>query len=323
MECKGSRQYCQRVRVTLMKTPNQMPEVGRERGELHSLSALRTDVEKHNRDHGWGAKLAKSIGGMVRATVEGKNPNLGEIQKEVAVDSAHSAQSGLTALRARHQKVLDGLGLTMTHQTGSREPETVMVKIANAKRLLEEIKSLKERPERGKDTREMLEFLIASLSNQIYAADYENLLPEDKNIIGNLNPLVETFRAIDPKLNLLEKIRIYARFQKEGRLANYVEVERTGLWAEPGKGFGPADWVTDATSERLNELWIQALDMLHTQEAMNNGGVSKELRDHLLHCVTSASQTLKGLSWPEAQKKEMQGILEKYTKALRGNKALN
>jgi len=299
-----------------------MPGTKIETRDSSSFSELIADVEEHNRNHGWGASLAKAIGGMVQATVEGKNPNLGEMQEEVAVDSAHSAQSGLTSLRAMHGATFDRFGLK-PKQTESGQ---IMIKIAQAENLLRKIESLRETPQRDEDTEKMLDFLASSLHKQIWNAEYENLLPEDKNAIENLLPLIQAFRAANPKLDLA-KLNTYARFQKEGRLANYVAVERENLWAEPGKDFGPADWVRDITPEHLEAKWKSALGILQVQETMHNSGVATELREHLLRCVASASETLKGLKpdygYPQEDREQMQGVLERYTKTLRGNKVLN
>ena len=105
-----------------------------------------------------------------------------------------------------------------------------------------------------------------------------------------------------------------------GDLREYVSIERRGLFSEPGKFFGPADWQRDSTPPYLEGRWNEALQILRiTKENPKAADLSKKLHLHLSMCVKVALDGLQTLNYlqPE-QQQQHQKILETAKQNLDG-----
>lgn len=91
-------------------------------------------------------------------------------------------------------------------------------------------------------------------------------------------------------------------------------VEHAGLWHNPGKGFGPADWIKDMMPAELDRRWAHAAETLRSQQKLEKTGVAQELKSHLLLCIEKAIENLSEIQWSKDYdyKEDFSKILEKY-----------
>ena len=83
----------------------------------------------------------------------------------------------------------------------------------------------------------------------------------------------------------IDRLYIYLNHARQGDLREYLIVEKWNLLAEPGRGFGPADWQKDGATSR----WESALEALRM--AKNNPKAAElyqQLSEHLLKCIKIA-----------------------------------
>src|SRR3989344_989088 len=291
-----------------------------------SLSSLITAIEEHNRNFSRGATMGRAIGGMLSATIDEKELNTEELRQNVVADQTAGAHVGLTKLRAEHEKTLRQFGLDLVGESQTESPGVsgeVVLEIKDPDIFIRRIRTLRPLLT-NEHTAEKAHIVIAgvveNLERQIAQTDFTKSR-DATNAADSLPAITEAFQDVDLSIDLA-RLKTYARFQTSGRLEQYLEVERRGLWEAPGKGFGPADWVTDTTPEMLDGRWQDAIAVLRQQERQSNSGVAEELRDHLITCISHASEKLETLSWPDETKEEMQRILSDRTKDLHGGRAL-
>jgi hypothetical protein len=197
----------------------------------------------------------------------------------------------------------------------------MLVKVLNPKILAERIKTITPGSETEKG--EVLKKLLGHVEQQIRTLDFDALEPEGDKFLGGLGEIVTALKGGDATLPV-SSLERYAKFQREGRLGNYLAVEREGLWVKPGEGFGPADWVGDATPERLDQMWTKAIAILHLQER-DGHGVGTELKEHLLVCISASSERITRLETEGSINTDykktlpaMRTVLMKHTQALVG-----
>lgn len=314
----------------------EMPRIvtqGRQEGsqlegqEAHyrSLSALIADVELHNEGHGFGAIMGKTLAKAIINEPEQSGKSTEEIQKDVQTESRVETHAGLTDLRTRYGTVLSHFGFALEQEFSQFDSEMVLdtlrIKIVDVDAFTKNLGAIQMYIKDSANS-PFIKMLLKSAERQVYFDSLEGISPEDQKVFSQLREISATFQKVAPDLNL-KQLEVYRRFNDDGRLENYVVVEKAHLWNKQGAGFGPADWILDSVPESLDKMWQKAIDVLRQQEAKKEYGVAPELTDHLLECITLASEKLKTMPWPEKAKQEKQDVLVKYTRLLLGNQSLN
>ena len=303
-----------------MSNPNAITNLSDFRKESAAeLSVLINDLKEHNSHQGPGAQMGRAMARMLGAVIEGEQPNIPKAQAEVALESAREARIGLGELKTKHERTLARFGLNIAHEQSKSlqyglPSGPISMRIENVHSFLKYAQSIKPLARTDDTTANPFNTLLDSVMQQIAAIDFMHVSPIDRSMLENLDALAGAFRKIDPNLDL-SRLEHYALFNKTNRLPNYIAVERENLWQNPGKGFGPADWVKDISPANLDSYWQKAVEVLKDQYRLHNqGGVGYELRDHLLFCIDKAAENLEQIPWSASydHKEDFEKILKKY-----------
>ncbi len=294
------------------------------RESAEQLSNLITDLENHNREHGSGAQMGKTLGRMLGAVIDREEPDLQKVGADVFLETAQGARTGLAELNTKHEQVLNRLGLHLSHEANASLKSgfpsgPISMRIKNVQSFLRYAQSLKPVPTGEGTTPQSFNVLLNQVEKQVAGIDFQHISPIEKDVLENLDALTAVFGRIGGDLNV-QRLENYARFQKVGKLPQYLVVEREGLWHEPGDGFGPANWITDITPHLLEEKWGKAHGVLRVQEKLGSTGVAEELRQHLLRCIEKANERLPTTTWSEEIKDAFREIMEKYATEIRSSK---
>ncbi|MBP9782710.1 MAG: hypothetical protein KBC50_03205 [Candidatus Pacebacteria bacterium] len=292
---------------------------------LKGITDLVAEIKVHNDNHGVGAMLGKALAGVIVHDIkpqEGEeNKSTEDVVRGVQSEIEAGGHAGLVALKSRNESTLKEFGLSLDHQRSHYDPneslDTIVFKVVDVKKFISSIEMLKHAI-KAESIDAVFKTVLENLLEQVYFTNQEDVLDAGGNINSNLTDISKAFHDALPGMDLI-RLDTYAKFKGEGRLKNYIAVEKENLWAEPGKNFGPADWVRDISPEGLEKKWDHALGVLSVQDLEKERGVAPELREHLLKCITSAFETSKSSPWAA----EFEPILIKYTQKIVGNNSLN
>jgi hypothetical protein len=220
---------------------------------------------------------------------------------EVAIESAQDARVGLAEFQTKHAKILNRFGLSIAHEAGEGlrhglPSGPISIRVTDVNAFLRYAQSVKPVMASGSNSENPFGTLLQTIEKQVRGTDFEHPSPDGQSLLENLDMVAAAFKRIGPDLET-RNLDAYARYQKEGRLQQYLTVEREGLWHNAGGGFGPADWVGDITPRLLDEKWKKAVGMLRSQQELGKVGVAKELKDHLLSCIEKATERLTKMNW--------------------------
>ena len=152
-----------------------------------------------------------------------------------------------------------------------------------------------------------LKNIAESLAKQVLD-EYDLLAPGDEamQLFGGMEKIIEEYKRMGMGKSV-EELENYLNHGKIGDLREYVTITRKGYLSPPGKSFGPADWQSDSTPEKLEERWNEALDiLLSTLKNPKAIELSKQMYQHLISCVDVAlkdTRDLNPLNWERAEKR--------------------
>ena len=299
-----------------MTDPNERGEGKEGVPGIPGLSEALAALTAHNAGQGEGARMGRVFGTMLRQAAEGaEEPDMAAAARSATVEADQETHVGLTRLQAAHGAALQALGLSLAHET-SNDPDRafsgrVVLRVTDADALMRALPGALPSDEKS------IAALAEALAAQVRTTDPDDVPPAERAVLGRLSDLSRALHEAAPSLTA-KKLDRYAEFQAKGKLRAYLAVEQENLWIERGEGFGPADWVADATPERLEEMWKKALASLAQQDRDPEHGVGPELREHLLTSIAASAERLKTVSWPPQQKERMHAVLVKYTNELIG-----
>ena len=285
------------------------------------LTGLLADLDTHNKEQSAGAQMGKTLGKFLIGVMDDEKPNMQQAQMDVGIETAQEARVGLAEFTTKHQKVLDRFGLTLSHQASEGlkyglPSGPISMRIDNIHSFLRYAQSLPTSDEKN-GTAEAFQPLLRVVEKQIASINFRHLSPEEKSLLENIDALSDSFRRLSPGLDL-GRLQHFADYQNTNRLEQYLAVEREDLWVEPGKGFGPADWIRDTTPDNLDSRWSSAIKILREQEALGSAGVAKELYEHLKICIGKTKERFASQKtpYPQEMQEKFPAVIEKYEKVL-------
>ena len=282
------------------------------------LTNLLIDLEEHNKEHSAGSFMGKTLGRMLTGVIDdGGEPNMQKAQAEITLETAQGARTGLAEINTKHEKALQRFGLRLAHEAGEGLKHglpsgPISMKIDNIHTFLRYAQSIPAQTE-ANGSSDAFKTLLKTVENQIASTNFQHPSPEEKSLLENIEALRGAFERIAPDLDRT-RLEQYVKFKD--RLEQYLAVERTNLWSQPGQNFGPADWVRDTTPQWLDEKWANAIKILKEQEALGDMGVAEELREHLSMCIKRALEQVSTIQYLADVKETFTEILEKYKKEL-------
>jgi hypothetical protein len=292
---------------------------------VKGITNLVVEIKTHNKNHGYGAMWGKALAGAIVNDIKQKgreeNKSEEEVVRDVKSEIEAGGHTGLVELKSRHESTLKDFGLTLDNQRSRYDPneslDTIVFRVVDIKKFISSVEALKHIIKtESLDT--VFNVVLENILEQVYFTNQQDVLDSGEDINANLKDISKVFHEATSNIDLT-RLDAYAKFKGAGRLKNYIAVEKENLWAEPGKNFGPADWVKDISPEDLEKNWAHALSVLNAQDLEKARGVAPELREHLLKCITLSFEISKSSSSAE----KFKPILIKYTQKIIGNSPLN
>lgn len=299
----------------------------REGAQLQRLNQLFSDIEDHNRENSEGALLGKALGRHIANQLEDEGKSHEETSRTVKDESRAETYSGLAMLKLKYQDNLSHFGIELDQEHSQFDSEhileTLRIRVVDAPVFVSALRANMSMLQ-STEHQSLIKKLLESIGRQVYFDSIDGISPEDQKTFSHLGEISAVLAEAGPELDR-ERIETYRHFNGQGRLESYVTVEQAGLWHKKGEGFGPADWVTDSSPQSLDQkYWKRALDVYQAQKVKGSLGVAPELQDHLLLCISQATEYIQSQTkWPERARSEYLAVLAKYTKEIIGQRALN
>lgn len=292
------------------------PIVAISNGEISSnvaiadINSLFQDIDAYNQQFSMGSMMSSALMGFLdraeeinsseETTVEQVNP-LGKVNEE----QQHMTASGINVI---HQGELKSLGLSLEPVSGKKamiaygdqvvgEGE-MRLNISERNQFLAFLKGLSPDQVTQTPLEQNLTLLTDSLTNQILDNyDLKQSADEALSFLGSLGTMVDEYKRLGliAKVEGLEELLNHS---KDGNLREFIALKTSGLMQEPGKGFGPADWVKDVSPDGLSQRWGKALLILHVmQDNPKAHEMYKQLLDQLNKCIPLAKNNLSGVEY--------------------------
>lgn len=280
---------------------------------LATVNHLFADILKYNDQFSLGSMMARQIFSIF--PIEGDEPRT---PKGPGGEEEHQ-QMTASALNMIHQNTLEQIGLSLEPVSGKTGTlmglgETagegqMRINIADRNRFTSFLDALSPELVEKTGLKPNLESLSGILAQQIF--DHYNLQkPSDEmlELFGGLGNIVGHYKRLGMKESV-ENLETFLQHARQGDLREFVAIEKDGLFSEPGKYFGPADWQIDSTSQGLEERWNRALTILQmTKDNPKAHELYQKLSDHLLNCIKIARAST---SLPKLHAAESKKVLER------------
>jgi len=254
--------------------------------QIAAVDSLFQDIGAYNKQFSLGGQMSSLISGLFdrEEGEEFENP-LGKISEE----QQHMSASGLNVI---HGDLLARVGLSLEPVTGkdntvffegqSAGSGEMRLNISDRGQFAGFLKGLS--PDQVSETPlgENLATLTGVLNKQVLD-NYSLNEPNDNTLsfLGSLGTIVDEYKRLGLSTEA-EKLEEYLVHSREGNLREFVAVKASGLMQEPGKGFGPADWVGDASPSFLSRKWNEAFHILRSiRENPKAHDIYKQLLDQL------------------------------------------
>lgn len=276
---------------------------------LAGVNHLFVDISRYNDQFSLGSMMARQIFSIF--PTEGDEPRM---PKGPGGEEEHQ-QMTASALTIIHQNTLEQMGLSLEPVSGKKatliglgekagEGE-MRINVTNSNRFTSFLGALTPELIETTGLKPNLESLSGVLAQQVF--DHYNLQkPNDEmlELFGGLGNIVNQYKRLGMD-KAIQGLDTYLQHARQGGLREFVVVEKNGLFSEPGKFFGPADWQKDSTVKGLQERWNQALAIL--QMTKNNPKAQelyKKLSNHLLDCIKIARADTESLDYFSSETRE-------------------
>lgn len=284
---------------------------------LAAVNHLFTDISRYNDKFSLGSMMARQI----FSTFEPKNEE-SQVIKSLRDEEEHQ-QMTASALAAIHKDTLAGIGLSLEPVSGKKAtmigPEgaagegEMRVNVANRNKFTSFLGALTPELVETTGIKPNLEDLSGILKAQVLD-HYDLKKPTDEmlELFGGLGNIVDQYKRLK-MAKTVEGLDLYLQHARQGDLREFVAIEKNGLFSEPGKFFGPADWQKDSASPQwLENRWNNALALLQTVKNNPNAQeLYSKLQKHLLGCINIARTDKKSFSYyPENTGRELEKVLE-------------
>lgn len=301
-----------------LKPQSASSESGKQPGRMQQFNELFVDIKKFNDQFSLGTMLGKSLIDNLRIEPN-KEPSDGlNLSKVGGEELQQMTASGINLM---HKPILDATGLSIEPVSGKNakifsageqigEGE-IRINVSQGSKFTSFLKSL-DGQNVNLEFKNNLKSLSYILSKQV-SDNYDLQRPSDEalQLLVSLGNIVKEYRRLDIRGFGVDRLEAYLKHSKQRDLREYLVIEQQGLFAEPGKNFGPADWETDATPEYLQGRWNNALKALHMTEGNPNAReLYHKLFSHLEMCLGMAITRLETLNYltPE-RKSELRNVL--------------
>ena len=288
-----------------------------ERGEeenntINDFKVMMESLNVYNEEYSAGKAIGRAMGGAIAASfgedeadrIKEKNSedrNEQEMRMEILgmTESATLANLGL-GLEVRTQKDLLSSKANLTLEDGEK--------------VLHFLSNLKAEDLKNESLKKYLSILEADFAKQVANSYKENadnpsnlILHEDMQQV--LNQYVR-FGLGETEENV--RLGSYLAYAKDGVIDEYLQIESKGFLKEPGRGFGPADWIKDANAESLTNIWLRATESLSM--LLSNPKAERlfeHVKAHLNSCVETSYNQVDELSHiDEKEKAEYKDVLK-------------
>lgn len=288
---------------------------------LGAINHLFFDISRYNSQFSMGAMMSRSLLSFIRFEDETGDDEPAGSAVNLAGEEEYQ-QMTASALDVIHRDTLDKIGLSLepvakgaTLMAMGEEASTgqMRVNIADKNRFTSFLGALE--PEQIEQTglKVNLESLSGVLAQQVLD-NYDLQQPSDEalQLFGSLSTIVDQYHRLGME-EAVGQLETYLQHARQGDLREYIAVEQTRLFQEPGKGFGPADWQTDSSPEFLENRWNEALTILMmAKDNPKAQALYVRLRDHLVECAKLARNDSKSLeeSYTPEVRAELRKILD-------------
>lgn len=283
---------------------------------IEKVNDLFNDIRNYNNRFSIAPQLENIIFSRIEPEGEknvpaGTNISENEYQKLSAFTLRTSHEDTSTKLGLALEPVL-GKNQAIFHEGKIAEIGEMRVNISDHSVFLSFLHVLKPEDIHERELGLNLAFVSLVLSRQVtdnYNLDHPS--NEALQFLASLETIVEEYRRLGLH-DSAEFIDIYSLHSRQGDLREYVLAYQSGLFKEPGKDFGPADWQKDTTEDQLVKRWSKALTILYSVESNPKAkDIFTQLLGHLQKCAKSAQENLRTLEYiPEVEKRKLAIVLE-------------
>lgn len=279
-----------------------------------SVNGLFSDINKYNDQFSLGAMMFRSISDNLKLGEVQEAADLTKPQQSFLSKEEEYQQMSSSALLAVHGGVLNQVGLslepvsgktiTMYGQGEQAGVGEMRLNISDKNKFTSFLGALKPDQVEGRALRPNLESLSGILAKQVLD-QYDLKEPSDEalQLFGGLGKIVDQYKRLGMG-QAVTGLETYLAHARQGDLKEYVAIEQRGLFSEPGKSFGPADWQKDSTPDHLEERWGDTLRILSIiKENPKAGNLYKQLEVHLNTCAKVAEESISSLKYYDVQTK--------------------
>jgi len=280
---------------------------------LSDVNGLFSDIGVYNEQFSLGSTMSRLLIGNLEFEHDQQDNNP-QTEKPLLGQEKDYQEMKSSALSIIHGNVLDQTGLSLEPVSGKKAvmfgPEgqlgegEMRLNISNKDRFLSFLGALKPEQVENKALKPNLESLSGIFDQQLF--DQYNLTePSDDalRLLGGLGEIVNQYKRLGMEQSVT-KLESYLNHARQGDLREYLLINQKGLFSEPGKAFGPADWQKDATPAYLEKRWDEALNTLNmAKENPKAEALYNQLKDHLKNCAQIAAGSISSLSGPSLENK--------------------
>ena len=270
--------------------------------QIADIDSLFQDIGTYNKQFSLGGQMSSLISSLFDRE-EGEafvNP-----LSKISEDQQHMSASGLSVI---HGDVLKDIGLSLEpvsgksstvffegQQAGAGE---MRLNIEDRGQFIGFLKGLSSDQVSQTPLEDNLTSLTDLLSKQVLD-NYDLKEPDDKTLsfLGSLGAIVDEYKRLG-LVSQAEKLEAYLSHSREGNLREFVAVKVSGLMQKSGEGFGPADWVRDASPDFLNSKWNEAFHILRSvRQNPKAHEIYKQLLDQLNNSIVIAKSKLEDIQY--------------------------
>jgi hypothetical protein len=283
---------------------------------LQDVNRIFNDIDKYNAQFSMGAMMGRMFISQIKSheSIESQSP------VDSLTEEHENQQISAFFLISTHKQTLHDIGLTLEPIGGAplmgggteANEGKMAINVSSRDKFISFLHAIQPAQADATRIRFNLEKIPVLLSQQIMAR-YNLLMPEPEalELFEGMEQIITEYKRLG-MTGAISQLENYYNHGKIGDLGEYISIERRGLFTQPGKGFGPADWETDATPDYIEAQWNEAIAILDmVKQNPKADGLYTQLYEHLRMCVDVALEKLSTLgNIPADTKQKDQTILE-------------
>lgn len=203
------------------------------------------------------------------------------------------------SVRGFEVQVAVGKGFTIYGQGDASPDAQPRLNLTDSEKFVSFLKSLTPEIVEERKLKDALVGVITALNRQVHDTyNFQEVSDAELNLIVSGREILAQYQELQIEAPALEVLKTTLEYASKRCLVEYQLVNNQGLLSPPGQYFGPADWQTDSTVDRLNERWKNALNTLGLVSANSHAHeLASTLSAHLKVCVRHAIESLPTLTY--------------------------